>query len=112
MQRREFIATLGSVVASWPLTARAQPAGRMRKLGILLFAKQDRAVIQPFLEGLQAVGYVDGKTIAIDYRDTIGNYERVPEVADELVRLEPEVILAFGGDVARKQLRKFPSLWS
>jgi ABC-type uncharacterized transport system substrate-binding protein len=111
MRRRDFIATLGSVVSSWPLTARAQPAGRMRKLGILLFAKQDQAVIRPFLEGLQAVGYVDGKTMAIEYRDVDGNYERLPEVADELVRLEPEVILAFGGDVApsiKKATAKIP----
>ena len=66
---------------------------------------QDRAIISPFLAGLEALGYVDGKTIAIDYRDGGdrdggGNYERLPEAAEELVRLNPDVIFAFGGDVA------------
>src|SRR5205823_1469470 len=103
--------TLGSVVASWPLTARAQPVARMRKLGILLFAKQDRAVIRPFLEGLQAVGYVEGKTLTIDYRDGDGNHERLAGAAEELVRLGPDVIFSFGGDVApfaKKATAKIP----
>ncbi len=111
MRRRDFIATFGVVLASWPLAARAQPASRMRKLGILLFAKQDQAIIRPFLQGLQAIGYVDGKTITIAYRDGDGNHERLAEAADELVRLGPDVILSFGGDVApfiKKATAKIP----
>jgi putative ABC transport system substrate-binding protein len=56
--------------------------------------------IGPFLQGLEALGYVDGKTVAIEYRDAAGKYERVPELADELVRLNPDVIFSFGGDLA------------
>ena len=105
MKRRDFIALLSSMACAWPLTAQAQQAARRRRIGILLFAEQDRAIISPFLAGLEALGYIDGKTIAIDYRDGGdhdggGNYERLPEAAEELVRLNPDVIFAFGGDVA------------
>jgi putative ABC transport system substrate-binding protein len=100
MRRREFIAFLGGAAAQWPLTARAQPAARMRRIGILLFAGQDREGISPFLRRLEALGYIDGKTVTIEYRDAAGKYERVPELADELVRLRPDVIFSFGGDLA------------
>jgi ABC-type uncharacterized transport system substrate-binding protein len=100
MKRREFITLLGGTVAAWPLATHAQPALRMRRIGVLLFAKQDQAGISPFLQGLEALGYVDGKTVAIEHRDADGKYERLPELADELVRLNPDVIFCFGGDVA------------
>lgn len=100
MKRRDFIALLGSMACAWPLEAEAQQAAGRRRIGILLFAGQDRAIISPFLAGLEALGYVDGKTVAIEYRDGGGNYERLREAADELVRLNPDVIFAFGGDVA------------
>jgi putative ABC transport system substrate-binding protein len=54
----------------------------------------------PLLEGLQGLGYVDGKTIAIDYRYAEGKAERLPNLAVELVQLKPDVIFAYGGDVA------------
>lgn len=100
MKRREFITLLGGTVAAWPLATHAQPALGMRRIGVLLFAKQDQAGISPFLRGLEALGYVDGKTVAIEHRDADGKYERLPELADELVRLNPDVIFCFGGDVA------------
>jgi putative ABC transport system substrate-binding protein len=72
----------------------------MRRIGVLLFAAEDRAAINPFLGGLEALGYIDGKTIAIAYREAAGNYERAPDLANELVRLNPDVIFSFGGDLA------------
>jgi len=66
----------------------------------VLFAEQDRAVIRPCLQELQRLGYVDGKSVAITYRDADGKYERLPEVAAELVRLNPDVIFSFGGEQA------------
>src|SRR5438034_9378392 len=106
IRRREFITLLGGATVAWPLAAEAQQAARRRRIGILLFAGQDRAIISPFLAGLEALGYVDGKTIAIDYRDGGdrdggGNYERLPEAAEALVRLDPDVILWFGGNLAQ-----------
>jgi putative tryptophan/tyrosine transport system substrate-binding protein len=101
MRRREFIALLGGAAVAWPRAAHAQqqPA-RRRRIGILLFADQDRAIIRPCLQELQALGYVDGKTIIIDYRNAEGKYERLPELAADLVRLDPDVIFSFGGEQA------------
>jgi hypothetical protein len=56
----------------------------MRRIGVLLFAAEDRAAINPFLSGLEALGYIDGKTVAIAYREAAGNYERAPDLANEL----------------------------
>ena len=73
---------------------------RMRRLGILLYAKEDVRNITPMLRGLEALGYVDGKTIAIEYRDADGKFERLEEAANELVRLKPDVMFSFGGEQA------------
>jgi len=101
MKRRDFISFVGGAAATaWPLAARAQQAKRMPKVGILLFAQADLGVIDPFVRGLETLGYVDGKTVSLEYRDAGGNYERLPRLADELVRLNPDVILSFGGDLA------------
>src|SRR6059058_2526982 len=97
MKRRDFISFVGGAAATaWPLAARAQQAKRMPKVGILLFAQADLAVIDPFVRGLEAPGYVDGKTVSLEYRDAAGSYARVAELADELVRLDPDVIFSFG----------------
>jgi len=99
VKRREFITLLGGA-AAWPFAAQAQHAERVRHIGILLFAEQDRAVIRPCLQELQRLGYVDGKSVAIDYRDAEGKCERLPQLAAELVRLNPDVIYSFGGEQA------------
>jgi putative ABC transport system substrate-binding protein len=101
MRRREFIGLLGSAAATLPFAARAQqPGERRRRMGILLFAHQDREVIKPCLQELEALGYVDGKTLTIEYRDAQGDYERLPELAAELVKLGPDVLFSFGGEQA------------
>jgi putative tryptophan/tyrosine transport system substrate-binding protein len=103
MRRREFITVVGGAAASsvsWPFIARAQQTARMRRIGILLFSKQELPIFDPFLRGLEALGYVDGKTVAIEYRDAEGKYERLAELADELVRRNPDVIFSFGGEQA------------
>ena len=99
MRRREFIAFVGCAVAG-PLVARAQQPARQRRVGILLFSEDDKATIRPFLQGLEALGYVDKTTVAIDYRNAEAKYERLPEMVDELVRLNPDVIFSFGGEQA------------
>jgi putative ABC transport system substrate-binding protein len=66
----------------------------------LVFAQQDRTFIQPCLQELQALGYVDGKTVAIEFRDAEGKFERLPELAAQLVHLDPDVIFSFGGEQA------------
>jgi putative ABC transport system substrate-binding protein len=99
MRRRGFIAALAGA-ALWPSAARAQQPRRVPRLGILLFSDADREVIRPFLEALQSLGYADGKTAVIEYRNADGRSERLPDLAHELVRLAPDVIFSFGGEQA------------
>ena len=98
--RRAFMAVIAGSLLGAPLVAQAQRPDRMRRIGILLFSQQDLAVIRPCLEELKALGYVDGKNIVIEYRDAEGQYERLPRLAAELVRLSPDVIFSFGGEQA------------
>ena len=99
IRRREFIATLGSAAVAWPLAAHAQlPA--MPVIGYLtsgapgLFhadpASAPRAV---FVQGLAESGYVEGRNVAIEYRWAEGHYERLPEMAADLVRRQVNVIV-------------------
>ena len=99
MRRRDFL-RLAALTAASPLAARAQQTARIPRLGILLFTREDLGVINPMLRGLEALGYVDGKTVAIEYRDAGADYARLPSVADELVRLNPDVIFSYGGEQA------------
>jgi len=96
--RRTFLAGLGS--AAWPVVARGQHPRKVARVGILLFNSPQTDPIGPLLQGLQSLGYVDGKTITIDYRYAEGKAERLPDLAVELVQLKPDVIFAYGGDVA------------
>ena len=100
MDRRTFLGTLTGGLLAAPFGAEAQRPDRIRRIGILLFSQQDLAVIAPCLEELKALGYVDGKTVALEYRDAEGQYERLPGLAAELVRLSPDVIFSFGGEQA------------
>ena len=101
MQRREFIQLIASAAAGfWPLAVRAQQTTRMRRIGILLYAKEDKTTINPVLQGLEQLGYTDGNNIIIEYRDAGGQYDRLQEAADNLVRLKPDVIFSFGGEQA------------
>src|SRR6516164_3538535 len=77
MQRREFISLLGSAAAAWPLAARAQQAG---KLPIIGFLGSDAAGWRPwtdaFVQRLRELGWIDGRTVAIEYRWSEGRPER------------------------------------
>jgi len=93
--RRELIAALGGV-AVWPLSARAQQAGIVPRVGILWIAPQP--VVMPFHEsfrqGLRELGYVEGQTIFVEGRFAGGKVELLPGLAEELVRLKAAVIVA------------------
>jgi len=109
--RRHFIASLGATTLAMPLGVLAQqlPA-KTRRIGILLFNSPQIDPIGPLLQGLQALGYTDGKTVAIDYRFADGKFERLPSLAAELVSLRPDVIFAYGGDVAPHAKKATPSI--
>ena len=83
MRRREFMGLVGGA-ATWPLTVGAQQsAGRVRRIGIFLFAKSDRTNVDPLVKELAALGYVDGKNVAIEYRDAGGQSEFIVKLAPE-----------------------------
>ena len=102
MGRRKFLATLGGA-AAWPLGARAQPAERVRRIGVLTpFAADDTesmARIAAFLQGLGDLGWAVGRNVRIDYRWSAGDPDRIRKDAMELVALAPDVILATGTPV-------------
>src|SRR5262245_46507912 len=103
LRRRDFILALGGA-ASWPRAARAQQPQRMRRIGVLMsFAADDpegKAQIAAFVQGLQQLGWTDGRNVQIDYRRGLGNADDTRRYAAELVALAPEVILAIGGATA------------
>ena len=100
MQRREFITLLGGAAATWPLTARAQPE-RMRRIGVLLAATADdpdyQARIAAFQQGLQQLGWSDGRNVHIDTRWATTKPDDIRRHAAELAALAPDVILAGTG---------------
>jgi putative tryptophan/tyrosine transport system substrate-binding protein len=99
MKRRAFIAGLGVAVA-WPFAARAQQAERMRRIGVLMSQAADDPVAQArakaFQQGLQQLGWTDGRNVRTDYRWAAGNVENSSKYAAELLALAPDVILAMG----------------
>jgi putative ABC transport system substrate-binding protein len=111
MKRREFIGLIGGAATVWPpLSARAQQPRKIPRLAILLFNSPQIDPIGPLLQGLQALGYVDGTSIAIEYRYAEGKVARLPDLASELVQLKPNVIFAYGGDVAPHAKRATASI--
>jgi len=102
MRRRDFITLVGGA-AAWPLAARAQPAERVRRIGVLTpFAADDTesmARIAAFLQGLGDLGWAVGRNVRIDYRWSAGDPDRIRKDAMELVALAPDVILATGTPV-------------
>jgi putative ABC transport system substrate-binding protein len=98
--RRQFLAALGATTVAMSHRAYSQQPARIPRIGILLFNSPQGDRLTPLLEGLEARGYVDGKTILIEYRQAEGKFERLPALAQELVQLKPDLIFAYGGDVA------------
>jgi putative ABC transport system substrate-binding protein len=97
MRRREFIAGLAGA-AAWPLAARAQPT-KVPVVGLLggvSFEGPYAAAVAAIRQGLQEAGLVEGQNLAIEYRTADGRYERVPDLAADLVRSHVAVIVAIG----------------
>ena len=107
MRRRDFITLIAGGAAAWPIAARGQQRERIQRIGILLagtptsFAPRANA----FVQGLRELGYVEGKTVAFEWKWGEDRTERLPELAEELVRLDVDAILT-GGTPAAKALKK------
>ena len=109
MKRREFISLVGAA-ATWPLAARAQQVGKMPQIGYLGVSSPslEPHYVEAFRQKLRELGHVEGKNIAIEYRWAEGQDDRLPNLASELVRLKPDVIVTTGtpGAVAAMQATK------
>jgi putative ABC transport system substrate-binding protein len=98
VKRREFITLIGGAVAAWPQAARAQQAGRMRRIGVLMGYDENDAEAQAwvaaFREGLQQLGWTEGRNIRIDTRWSRVDTEVMQRFAQELVALQPDLIVS------------------
>ena len=96
LKRRQFIALLGGAAAAWPLSLRAQQAGKVWRIGFLTAVSREAysRLYAGFQEGMRELGYVEGKDFVSEWRSVEGNYERFPELADELARLKVDVIVS------------------
>ena len=99
MRRREFIALLGGA-AAWPLAARAQQPGRVRRIGMLVTLPEndpeETARNAILLQSLEQMGWTVGRNVQFDRRQTLGDAERARRLAVELISLMPDVILSTG----------------
>jgi putative tryptophan/tyrosine transport system substrate-binding protein len=99
--RRKFISALGSAALVWPLPARAQQPKKLPTVGLLFGdASSWRAWTDAFAKRLSELGWIDGRTVAIEYRWSEARSERVAEVAAEFVQQKVDVIVTYGGAVA------------
>lgn len=106
MRRRAFLG-LAAMAAAWPMAARGQQSSSIPKIGFLgTGSPQGFALrLDGFRQGLRDLGYIEGNTVAIEYRWAEGRYERLPELAAELVRAKVDLIVthATPGALAAKR---------
>ena len=98
LERREFITLLGGAAAAWPLAARAQQPGKLPTIGLWgpTTPSVDSQRVATFVQRLRELGWIEGRTVAIEYRWAEGRNERAAEIAAEFVRLKVDVIVTQG----------------
>jgi ABC-type uncharacterized transport system substrate-binding protein len=98
IRRREFIFTLGGAAAAWPLAAVAQQSARLPTIGFFGRTTRSAAVewTAAFVQRLRELGWIEGRTIAIEYRWAEGREQRFAEIVAEFVRLKADVIVTSG----------------
>src|ERR1043166_858493 len=96
MRRREFLTFVGGAFAAWPLRAIAQPATKRPLIAWLAGISQVAAAGHPgaFLAGMKELGYTENRDFDITYRFADGVIERLPKLAEELIQLKPNIIVA------------------
>jgi putative ABC transport system substrate-binding protein len=118
MQRREFIAGLGSA-AAWPVVAQAQQDGRVRRIAVLMpnieTDSSAKEMIAAFRQGLSQFGWLEGRSLRLDLRFSGGSADRFPIVAREAVAEQPEVIMVNSGPFAlavQRETRTIPVVFT
>jgi putative tryptophan/tyrosine transport system substrate-binding protein len=101
MIRREFIRLLGGAAAAWPLTARGQQPA-MPVIGFMSgrSPEDSKHLVAAFRQGLSEAGFVEGQNIVIEYRWGLGQYDRMPALAADLVNRRVAVLVGVGGDIS------------
>jgi putative ABC transport system substrate-binding protein len=102
MKRREFMSLLGGAAATWPLAARAQQAGKLPTIGFLVPGTPSThgQWFAALVQRLHELGWIEGRTVAIEYRWAQGRTDRAAEITAEFVRLKVDVIVAVATDAA------------
>jgi putative ABC transport system substrate-binding protein len=99
IRRREFIAGLGGA-AAWPLAASAQQGNRVRRIGVLIGGDENdpevKRRLSAFTQALAGLGWADGRNVRMDLRAGGGDVNRIRPLAQELVRLQPDIIVTGG----------------
>ena len=95
MRRRAFISLLGGAAVAWPLAARGQQAGKLPTIGFLVVGTPSThgQWVAAFVQRLRELGWIEGRTVAIEYRWAEGRTERLAEIATDFVRLRVDVIV-------------------
>jgi putative ABC transport system substrate-binding protein len=115
VKRREFITLVGSAATSWPLTARAQRATKVYRVGYFFSSSPLTVMTGPdpidpvtraFVHGLRALGYVEGENLVLERRTAEGKFERIDQIAAELVGLKLDVIVTGSGDFMAQALHR------
>jgi putative tryptophan/tyrosine transport system substrate-binding protein len=104
MKRRDFITLLGGTAAAWPLAARAQQPERVRRIGLLMGTADDpegQARVTALKQGLQELGWTNGRNIQIETRFGAADAARIRAHAAELVALAPDVLVCHTTAVIR-----------
>jgi putative ABC transport system substrate-binding protein len=98
MRRRQFMTLLGGSAAAWPLVARAQQSERIRRIGVLMTLNENdpegHARLDALRQGLNQLGWAEGKNLAIEYRWAGGDIRRLRDYTAELIGLAPDLIVA------------------
>jgi putative ABC transport system substrate-binding protein len=105
VHRREFLGTVTLTLLAASLAAEAQQASRVPRIGALVVAAPGFRPVEGFRQGLRELGYVEGQSIAVEYRYAEGKAERYDPLAAEMVRQKPDVIVAWGTELAQAARR-------
>jgi len=110
MKRREFLATIATSAALWPLTSAAQTISKRPVIGFLTPAIKatGRGFFDSFFQGMRELGYLERRDYGVEERFAEGDLGRLPSLAEDLVRLRPDVIVA-GASVAALAVKKATS---